>query len=53
MSVAHHVSLVRHLKSEKEDLNYIAEQSFGMYNVHIHHIVFELCLVEKERKKML
>ena len=29
----------------------VAEQWFGMYNIRIHHIVFELCLSEKKRKK--
>ena len=29
----------------------VAEKSFGMYNICIHRIVFELCVTE-ERKKM-
>ena len=26
----------------------IAEQSFGMYNIRIHHVVFELCVTKKK-----
>ena len=29
----------------------LAEQSFGMYIISVHHIVFELCLLEKEERK--
>ena len=29
----------------------LAEQSFGMYNIRIHLIVFELCVSGKKKKK--
>ena len=30
----------------------VAEELFGMYIICIHHILFKLCLLKKERKKM-
>ena len=27
----------------------LAEQLFGMYNIHTHHIVFELSVMEKKK----
>ena len=29
----------------------VAELSFGMHNVRIHHILCKLCMMEEERKK--
>ena len=29
----------------------VIEQSFGMYNIYVHCIVFELCVTEKERRR--
>ena len=31
----------------------MAEQWLGMHNIHIYHIVFELCMSEEKKRKKL
>ena len=35
----------------KKRQNPVVKQSFGMYNIHIHHTVFKLCISKKEEER--
>ena len=39
------------LQMSWNDLHVLAEQLLGMHNVRTHHIVFELCMMEKKKEK--